>query len=137
MTIVVRFGKKSQDITQAICSPAEQVGSWVYKNGEVDGLDWVRMADPLMKSKVPAIGVIIEKSTDTLCKVQWAGETPESFSGLTPGAVYFLGADALLSNSPPQPNAGSFVYLQPLATAVSDKKVRIAPVIALTKLIGD
>ena len=137
MAIIVKFGKKSQEVTRATCSPAEEVGTWVYKDGEVDGLDWVRMADPTDLTKLPAIGVIILKESLTICRVQWSGETPEIFSGLDTKTVYHLGNDSKLSYPPPVPASGSFIYWQMVAVAVTDKKVRIKTVPTMTKMIDE
>jgi hypothetical protein len=54
------------------------------------------------------------------------GETPEIFSGLAAGELYFLGADSKIANSPPLP-VGQDMFIQVVAVALSDKKAYIRP----------
>jgi hypothetical protein len=86
----------------------------------------VRKADPSSYAKLPSVGVIISKPTSMTCLVQWMGETPEIFSGLSAGALYFLGTDSKISDNPPAP-VGRDMFIQAVAVALSDKKAYIRP----------
>lgn len=74
-------------------------------------------------SSALVVGIIISKSSDTDCVVQTSGNVTV-FTGLTPGATYFLGqAGALVA--PPLPT--SVVYVQQLGTAASADTLHFAP----------
>jgi len=127
MALTARFGLRFNDIRSADCTSAEAVGDFVRISGsQVSNRDQVRKADPADYSKLPAVGVVISKSTTTSCLVQWMGETPEIFSGLSAGNLYFLGTDSKIANTPPAP-IGRDMFIQTVAVAVSSKKVYIRP----------
>jgi hypothetical protein len=127
MAFQARFGLRYNDIRAADCSSSEAVGDFVYVSGpQVSNRDQVRKASPADYDKMPAVGVIISKSSSTTCLVQWMGETPPIFSGLSSGETYFLGADARLAERPPVPVSG-YMFAQPIAVALAADRAYIRP----------
>jgi hypothetical protein len=121
MGLSARFGIRVKDVRRAECSAAESVGDFVCIVADPpNGHDLVGKADPSDFAKMPAVGVIISKSSPTDCLVQWLGETPNIFSGLSSGEVYFVGADARIAEVPPVPTTVPlFTQFMGVATAPS------------------
>jgi len=125
MALVARFGLKCIDIRGADCSLAELVGDFVYLVGPpVGGRDQVRKVDPSDVLKMPAVGVIINKLTDTFCQVQWMGETPAIFESLTTGKPHYVGPDARVTGVVPISPTGLFAQIVGLATSPTRFYVR-------------
>lgn len=132
MGLIARFGSRTADVRAADCSSAEAVGDFVCISGPpIVNRDQVRKADPADYDRLPAVGVIISKSSPTTCLVQWLGETPAIFSGLSAGEVYFLGADSRLANVPPLPTSRD-MFVQIVAVALSTDRAYIRPESNLT-----
>lgn len=126
MSVNMKFGLGLKNVRPAWCTASEVITDFVYVAGNpVSGKDQVRKADPSDFSKMPSVGVVINKSGDTQCQVQWMGETPDIFSGLTAGDIYFLGSDAKIAPNPPTSPTGMFN--QVVAVALSDTKAFINP----------
>jgi hypothetical protein len=126
MSIVAKFGS-IETVRPATCSAAESVGDFVYLAGnQVNGVDTVSKANPLDLSKMPAVGTIIKKISDTDCFVQWGGETPAMFSGLQTGKRYFLGSDAKPSLAPPDPSPGLPARAQSIGIALTADKLYVS-----------
>lgn len=135
MAISVRFGYDPSEVRLGECTAAEAVGNFVYIISDPpDGQDIVRKADPTDYDKLPAVGVIISKPTSTTCLVQWFGETPDIFSGLSTGEIHFLGTDSNIADVPPTPS-GSPVFSQIVAVATAPTRAYIKPNEALIKRI--
>lgn len=127
MALLARFGSRVADVRVADCTPAEVVGDFVYiSSPKVADRDQVRKADPSDYDKLPAVGVIISKPSSTTCLVQWMGETPAIFSGLSAGELYFLGADAKLAEVPPAP-VSKDMFVQVVAVALSEDRAYVRP----------
>lgn len=127
MGLLARFGYRAADIRSADCTTAEAIGDFVCISGpQVSNRDQVTKADPSDYDKLPAVGVIISKPSPTTCLVQWMGETPAIFSGLSAGEPYFLGADSRLAEVPPPP-AMRDMFVQVVAIALSDDRVYVRP----------
>lgn len=127
MALTARFGYRAADVRSADCSSAEAVGDFVCISGpQVSNRDQVQKADPSDYDKLPAVGVIISKSSPTTCLVQWMGETPAIFSGLSAGEPYFLGADSKLAEVPPPP-VSQDMFVQVVAVALSADRAYIRP----------
>lgn len=67
------------------CTAAEAVNDAVY----LFTANEVRKADATDLTTAPAIGIIVSKTSATECNVSTDGEC-STFTGLTPGALYFL-----------------------------------------------
>lgn len=127
MGLQARFGYRAADVRPADCTTAEAIGDFVCISGpQVSNRDQVIKADPSNYDKLPAVGAIISKPTTTTCMVQWMGETPPIFSGLSAGEIYFLGADARLAEHPPLPTS-SDMFVQPVAVALAVNRAYIRP----------
>ncbi len=122
----------SRDIRQADCTVDEVIGDFVYVMGDpVADRDQVRKANPANYDKLPTVGVVISKSADDKCLVQWLGETPALFTGLSTGEIYFLGADSKIAEVPPAPVTVD-MFVQPIGVAVAPDRVYIRPEANLT-----
>lgn len=127
MGLSARFGVRVKDVRLAECSVAESVGDFVcIIDDPPNGHDLVGKADPSDFSKMPAVGVIISKSSPTRCLVQWMGETPNIFSGLSSGEVYFVGADAKVAEVPPVP-ATVPLFTQFMGVATAPTRLYLRP----------
>lgn len=126
MALIARFGYDRNTVQTCLCSPAEQIGDFVCIIGFNAGKHDVRKANPFDYNFMPAVGVIINKLTDTTCLVQWLGETPSIFTGLSPGEIYFLGADGRISEYPPRP-VDRNVFVQIVGIATSPTKIYVRP----------
>lgn len=85
----------------ADCLAGDAVGNLVYITGPpVSGRLQVAKADPNTSGKHPAISVICEKLTSTTAVIQRYGRTPDIYSGLTPGKLYWLGVSGTPVTSP-------------------------------------
>lgn len=85
----------------ADCLAGDAVGDLVYCTGApVAGRLQVAKADPNTVGKHPAFAVIVEKPTSTTCVIQCNGGSPNLYAGLTPGALYWLGASGVPAASP-------------------------------------
>jgi hypothetical protein len=134
MGVIARFGLTNpssggdnKDIRTSFCTISEQVGHFVYLYDKSGDTDVVRIADCTDKQKMIAIGVIISKESDTICKVQWRGETPAIFSGLNPGARYFVGNNGDPIASSLTPTVGNYVLVQAIGVASDSGKIYINP----------
>lgn len=104
---------------EADCLAADSVGDFVYITGTpVSGFYQVTQVDITDPSAMPAVGVIVEKSTSTRCFVQTEGLF--FTSGLTPQARYWVGADSQISPSPPVSDIA-----QVIGIALSDTDLKL------------
>lgn len=125
MPLSAKFGYRTKDVRRSECTSSEGVGDFVcIVDDPPNGVDLVGKADPADFDKMPAVGVIISKSTPTDCLVQWMGETPNIFSSLSSGEIYFLGADSKIAETPPIPGATK-MFVQPVAVATAPTRVYV------------
>lgn len=135
MSLTARFGGRVRDIRAAECTADESVGDFVcIADDPPNGHDLVVKADPADYNKMPAVGVVISKSSPTMCRVQWFGETPNIFTGLSSGEVYFLGTNARASDLPPIPTTIP-LFQQSIAVATAPTRLYIDTNNNLTKRI--
>jgi len=121
----------------ALCDASDTVGKCVHISGDVVGDDYqVRTASPDALSTMPAIGVIVSKFSATRCLVFTFGEMQDTYSGLTPGRVMFVGDDGSLTAVPPVPPLGESRYIQSMGVAYGASTVMIVPDFSLVKRIG-
>jgi len=86
---------------RAVCTVSEQVGDLVYISGPMTGDKLtVRKCDPSDQNKMPAWGMIVRKDSDTDCVVQKYGFVAGVYSGLIPGAVYWVDSAGELGDYP-------------------------------------
>jgi hypothetical protein len=120
-------------ILGATCTSLDNVGDLVYIAGS--GMI-VSRADPTNNSKMPAVGCIISKSSDTDCEVQVGSVVTNVYSGLVPGKIYFVGTDGSITVSRPTPQIGRSLLVQPVGVALDISKFLINPSPTITRLIG-
>jgi hypothetical protein len=113
-------GGAARDPVEAVCQATDDVGHAVYVSGDkVGSLLQVTKADVDNPSKMPAIGLIVEKLSTTDCLVQLFGEVEDVYTGLTPNLSLFVGTDSRLTHvRPARPSAGTR-YVQVLARALA------------------
>jgi len=127
MGLSARFGIRIKDVRSAECTAAESVGDFVcIADDPPNGHDLVGKADPANFAKMPAVGVIISKSSPTRCLVQWLGETPNIFTGLSSGEVYFVGVDAKIAEAPPVPTTVP-LFAQFMGVATAPTRLYLRP----------
>lgn len=108
------FGADSGYVSVA-CLITDVVGSPVTIRDEPINGKWrVQTADPSDISKMPAVGVLISKSTPTVGVAKVQG-TCDVFTGLTPGVNYMVGAGGTVIETVP----GGSYWGQHVGVAVS------------------
>jgi hypothetical protein len=87
----------------ADCSTAEAVGDCVYVSAEaVAGIVQVRKAVVADTTKMPAIGIILEKPSTVTAVVAYLGSFPVgALPAFLPGKRYFVGASSQPVSTPP------------------------------------
>lgn len=123
---------------EANCLSSDAVADCVYITGSKIGDYYqVTKADPHNGVvKMPAIGVIIEKMSPTLCRVQVTGEMEGIVTGLTPGRVVFVSSTGTLTHSLAVPGAGQLAYIQSMGVAASTDVVLVVPDFSIIKRVG-
>lgn len=121
----------SRNWVWADCAAGDLQGNTVYVTADViSGRYQVTTADYTDWDKLPGVGVIIEKSGPTECKVQLRGLVEGLFNGLLPGRPYFLGADGRPSLTVTSAPA---TYIQRLGVALGSQVLFLEPNYHLTK----
>lgn len=95
----------------ADCLATDTVGDFVYITGDpIAGIYQVTKVDITDASNLPAIGVIVNKSTSTRCTVQLRGivdvSTWPSPPSLVSNSNYWIGFDSKVASSVPVPVSG-------------------------------
>lgn len=121
-------GSTGGQLLLADCDPSDAVGAAVYISGPVVGLKYqVRSTNIDNPSMVPAIGLLIRKTSPTECIVQTSGVLHDIYTGLTPRKHVMLGEGAgapLTQTVPPRPTSGRR-YFQFMGVALSDNIINI------------
>jgi hypothetical protein len=73
---------------EARCSADVKVLDLVHVAGESE----VRLCDPRDRSRMPAVGAVVAKLSETIAVVQVDGEI-DGYVGLSSGRTHFVGAD--------------------------------------------
>lgn len=75
-----------------VCLPGDSVGDFVCIRGSIINSKWqVEKADPGNSLKMPAIGVLINKTSSTEGEIQLIDEIHGIFTGLAIGKIYYVG----------------------------------------------
>lgn len=115
------------------CLSTDSVGDLVYVTGASKA---VTKADPTDNAKMPIIGCIISKSTATDCVVQTNDLVSSTYTGLTPGKMYFVGTDGRPTSIRPTPSIGNTLLVQPIGFAIDSNLMLITPSTAIVRLQG-
>ncbi len=102
-----------------------QVGHPVYISGNRVGSNWtVDTANPEDESKMPAIGLVIEKTSPTSGKILTGGEVVDFSGSLVVGSDYFVDYGGLRIGPPPA-GGGGYSMAQHFGHAVASDKLLI------------
>lgn len=101
------------------CLAGDDVGNCVYIRGDKNQEKWkVETADPTVDAKMPAIGVLISKSSSTVGVIQLFGAC-DLFTDMTPGQVILVGQNGTLLDEVPSITAGQYFWAQQIGVAVA------------------
>lgn len=112
-------------IELANCLASDNVGNAVYCTSDKTGSYYnVTTVDITDRSKMEALGVIIEKTSITTCKIQMFGLIQSVFTGLTPGAQMVIGLNGVLTHPSQLPDEFVTPYwFQAMGQAISSTDV--------------
>lgn len=111
----------------ANCLAGDAVEDNVYITGPaVAGLVQVAKVDIDDGAKMPAVGVILSKSTATTCKVRMQGEYDMAADTFTPGSVVYVYSDGTPSTLPPTRPVAGTRFIQPIGIASTRRKMMLA-----------
>jgi len=110
----------------AVCTGAEQPLDWVYIGGTSGGNPVVSKVDITNGDKMPAIGVIASKPTNTTAVVCTLGPL-SGFSGLPLTRPHYIGLDSRAQSTPPTPPVGGKIYQQTVGLPFSTSQLYIFP----------
>lgn len=121
-------------VIDAICLSGDLVGQCIYSRGSYTGSAlWVATADIYDVGKMPAVGIIISKSSATSCKVRIGGEY--TISGGVAGKYYFVGSDGYLTADRPAATLTQYAVVQIMGVALDVTHLLLQPSTALTKVV--
>jgi hypothetical protein len=124
-------------LVRATCQTGDDVGKCVYETAEpVSGVYRVTTVDPGDWAKMPAVAVIVGKSSSTDCQIQFFGEIRDVYSGLGVGRAMFVGDDGSLTETPPVPPPGGSVFVQPMGSTLGSAVILLNPSFSLVRRIG-
>ena len=128
---------KRENFAQAACGASDGVGAVVYIKGPpVGGKYQVETADPTDFDKMPAIAMIIQKSspTATECWIQFRGEITDVYGSLVPGEMLFVDETGGLSDEPPEPTVlEPFKFSQNIGVSLAPNIIGFDPDLTLTR----
>lgn len=110
----VSSGGDVQKLQEVACLMGDTVGKLVSIRDvkTLTGRWRIQTADCTDPTKMPAVGVLISKSTPTTGIMQLLGEVESIFAGLDVTKPYFVGPAGALVNPAPVPAPGNRVYVQ-------------------------
>lgn len=125
------LGSIERVVVAASCSPSDAVGNLVYVTGpSVGGVVPVSTIDPTDLTKLPCIGMILEKTSTTTCSIALQGLV-EVGGPYIPQKVYFASAagvpTATISSTRP-------FFLQAIGQALDATRLVFRPSVILTRL---
>jgi len=107
-------------VKEVACLASDDIGSPVaIRDVRVNGKWRVHTADPYDDAKIPAIGILISKSTPTVGIVLLFGPC-DLFTGMVPGRPLLVGQNGNLLEEVPALSAGQYFWGQQIGIAVSD-----------------
>ena len=129
MASIVLLPSSPTTIREYACTAAEAVGDCVslYGDAPVMGLESVRKTDITMPPWRRSIGVVLSKSSSTVCKVLERGVLDGVYSGLDIGREYGVGLTSQLQLSlPTYPISGPQLIMF-MGIARSATQIEISP----------
>lgn len=133
MTLVARFGQVYTEDVDVACLSSDSVGDLVCIRDIPIGNKWrVQKADPGERSKMPAIGVLVSKSTPTVGVVKLWGPVAGIFSGLVVGKTYSVDYTGLRIG-PPDIGVSGYSLCQFVGIAVDTTVLFLNPDLTMIK----
>lgn len=120
--------RRRHHLALAECLSADAVGNLVYVRDVIgSGMYRVATADPSSSATMPVVGVIVQKSTPTICTIQFFNTVSGIYSSLDSGKAYVVGTDGTPAK-PGDPNYPSAGYLiQQVGVATDDGELLLNP----------
>jgi len=116
-----RYLRYTQEVA---CLSSDSVGDLVcIRDFPTNGKWRVQKADPFDKSKMPAVGVLISKSTPTVGKIQVIGPLVDVYTGLDYTKPCFVGASGVTQTPPSPALPGDIVCVQNVAFVTAENGV--------------
>jgi hypothetical protein len=109
-------------VFNATCDAGVAVGTFVRLTGNAG--PEVEAADAYLQAKIPSVGIVVSKTSPTVCVVRNLGAVA-LFVGLTPGKVYWLGADGAIQATPPPAAPGTMRYAQIVGYALDGSTLMV------------
>ncbi len=102
------------------CLSSDAVGSAMAIRGEIVNGRWrVQTASPSDFERMPAMGILVEKTTPTVGVMQVLGSC-DVFSELTPRQSYLVGENGTLLTEVPVVAPGEIFWAQHIGVSVAD-----------------
>lgn len=118
-------------LVDVACLSTDAIGSPVVVRDEpINGKYRVQTADPGDLTKMPAIGILVSKTTPTVGTMRMTGLC-DVFEGLTPGANYMVGPGGSLVEEVPLTSATGVLWAQHLGIALSSNVLLLSGDIAM------
>ena len=124
-----------QTLLKALCTITDAVGDAIRISGNKIGDRYqVTRVDIDALPTLPAIGIIIQKTSDTECLIQVAGIVSGVYTGLTPHQTLFIGTDGRLTHTvTPHPGTGQRAHqIMGVALATTELLLDVKSPIILT-----
>lgn len=118
---------QNTNTVEAECLATDSVGDAVCARIEDGGLYRVFQCDPNDEAKMPAWGVIISKSSDTECRVQYGGIVDGLYGGLELRKTLFVDTDGGLTQDLPVVVPGDRMFVQAMGVALDDSVFLLNP----------
>jgi len=127
-------GGGGREVIPAICLATDEVGHCVHSRGTRTGnVLWVEAASIYDVDKMPALGIIISKSSATACRVRLFGE--HTSSGLIPGKIHFIGQDSRITATRPTATSMQYAMIQVIGYAVDAEILHLNPAPIMIKVV--
>lgn len=122
---------------EVACLSTDTVGNPVcIRDVRVNGKWRVETADPSTRDKMPALGILISKSTPTVGVVQLFGVC-DLFTDMTPGEPILVGLGGDLAEEVPTLAPGEYFWAQQIGNAVSDDLLLLPGSRMMTRYTGN
>ena len=137
MTLIARFGPGVRILQPVACLATDTVGKWMAIRGDrVNGKWRVERADPRDETKMPAVGVLVSKSTPTVGVMHMFGPLRDFYLGLNFGKSYFIGDNGVLSETLPTVLPGGYALVQKVGESMSSDLLWVAGDLGVIKRVG-
>jgi len=121
---------------EVACLAGDAVGNCMCIRGvRVNGKWRVETADPSERAKMPAVGILISKSTPTVGVMQMLGVC-DLFTAMTPGQLVLVGKDGDVLDEVPVILPGDYFWAQQIGIAVAEDLLMLSGVASMTRYSG-